>query len=78
MEKREVSLECSNSKVIFDKGRFDAWCVYVVTEREKVAPKDIDYFSFFKELDEKYSHLNVYDAFCGHVLILLHICYLRF
>lgn len=63
MEKREVSLEYSNSKVIFDKGRFDEWCVYVVTEEKRVAPKDIDYFTFFKELDEKYSQLNVYDAF---------------
>ena len=63
MEKREVSLEYSNSKVIFDKGRFDEWCVYVVTKEKRVAPKDIDYFIFFKELDEKYSHLNVYDAF---------------
>ena len=29
-----------NVEIVFDKGRFDAWCVYVKKNNGKVAPQD--------------------------------------
>ncbi len=51
-------------KVVFDQGRFDAWCVYIV-ERDgrKWAPSDIEYFSFFRTMAAKYSGKRVYEDF---------------
>lgn len=61
---REVNLKHSDSKVIFEKGSFDDFCVYVVKKGHKNnPPKDVDYFSFFKKLDSDYKELGVYDSF---------------
>lgn len=53
-----------NRKVIFDKGKFDDWCVYVVeTNGKKRAPFDTEYFSDLKEIAKSYSKHKVYNDF---------------
>lgn len=52
-----------NVEIVFDKGRFDAWCVYVKRNNSKIAPQDRQYFNFFKELGNKYSKEKVYKDF---------------
>lgn len=61
---REVNLKHSDSKIIFERGRFDDFCVYVVKKGQKNnPPKDVDYFNFFKRLNSEHTELNVYDSF---------------
>lgn len=54
----------NNRKVIFDQGKFDDWCVYVVEENEiKKAPFDVDYFTDLKALNLLYGNNKVYQDF---------------
>lgn len=54
----------NNRKVIFDTGKFDNWCVYVVESNgNKKAPFDETYFSELKILSKKYLLNKVYDDF---------------
>lgn len=54
----------NNSKVVFDSGRFDDWCVYVVSsDGSRYAPFDNQYFSDLLKLSKKYSGNKVYDDF---------------
>jgi hypothetical protein len=47
--------------VIFDKGKFDNWCVYVVEENGiKKAPFDVTYFTDMLNINEKYTDDKVY------------------
>lgn len=40
-----------NKIIEYDKGSFDDWCVYVKEEgKQKYAPRDSEYFKFFKSL----------------------------
>jgi len=51
-------------KVIFDSGRFDDWCVYVVESNgSKRAPYDEDYFSDLQQLSKKYPPNKLYNDF---------------
>lgn len=51
-----------NSKVGFDSGKFDDWCVYYIYPNgSRKAPRDVDYFSFIKRLDESYGSDIVYN-----------------
>lgn len=51
----------NGSNVIFDQGRFDAWCVYIVAvDGHRVAPSDVVYFSDLKMLNERYGNNKVY------------------
>lgn len=53
-----------NRKVIFDTGKFDDWCVYVVEENgSRKAPFDVDYFTDLKNLSAHYSDNKVYNDF---------------
>lgn len=59
-----VQLTLSSSRVEFSRGKFDNWCVYIIKDgQKKKAPTDIDYFQFFKDLDENFPELNVYNVF---------------
>lgn len=59
-----VNLRYSDSKVIFDKGNFDNYCVYIVKKDDsRTPPKDIDYFNSFRELHQSNSNLNIYQDF---------------
>lgn len=54
----------NNRKVIFDNGRFDDWCVYVVEENgSKKAPFDAEYFSDLKNISTHYEVDKVYNDF---------------
>ncbi|MDT0554502.1 DUF7004 family protein [Patiriisocius hiemis] len=54
----------NNRKVVFDAGKFDDWCVYVVEENgSRKAPFDIDYFTDLKTLSAHYIGNKVYDDF---------------
>lgn len=50
--------------VIFDTGKFDDWCVYVVERNGyKKAPHDETYFSDLCNIKSKYAGHKVYDDF---------------
>ena len=54
----------NNRKVIFDTGRFDDWCVYVVESNgTKKAPFDEEYFSDLYEISLAYPENKVYNDF---------------
>lgn len=54
----------NDRKVIFDKGKFDDWCVYVVEANgTKKAPYDVDYFTDLKQLNTLYGNNKVYQDF---------------
>ncbi len=59
-----ISTLDNGTKIFFDKGRFDLWCVYVKTKNDKVfIPLDKDYFLFFQKLSNEYSSEKVYNDF---------------
>ncbi|MGI6048797.1 MAG: DUF7004 family protein [Petrimonas sp.] len=54
----------NNRCVVFDTGRFDDWCVYVVeSDGTRNAPHDETYFSDLFEISKKYSTDKVYNDF---------------
>jgi len=54
----------NNRQVIFDKGKFDNWCVYVVEENgTKKAHFDATYFTDLKSIASKYEVDKVYNDF---------------
>ena len=53
-----------NSYLEYARGTFDDWCVYMSSPNgRRYAPKDYEYFTFFKNLASKYSSTEVYDSF---------------
>ena len=51
-------------KVLFDRGTFDDYCVYISDEyNKKSAPKDTEYFEFFKTLSKEHGVDKVYNDF---------------
>lgn len=54
----------NNRSVIFDSGKFDDWCVYVVeSSGAKKAPFDETYFSDLHHISQNYSNNKVYNDF---------------
>lgn len=54
----------NNRSVIFDTGKFDDWCVYVVESNgNKRAPFDEDYFSDLFQISQRYGNDKVYNDF---------------
>lgn len=47
----------------YDSGRFDKYCVYLVKDLNKKAPKDIEYFESLKILSKKYGSKKIYQDF---------------
>ena len=61
---RLIKLLKNNRQVIFDSGKFDNWCVYVVEENgTKKAPFDTEYFTDLKSIAAKYEEDKVYNDF---------------
>ena len=59
-----VKLLQNNRKVIFDTGKFDDWCVYVVESNgNQKAPFDETYFSDLHNISQKYPQNKVYNDF---------------
>lgn len=54
----------NGSKIEFDDGCFDSWCVFVTkADGERFAPPDTQYFSRLKILGEKHGPQKIYDDF---------------
>ncbi len=54
----------NNRAVIFDTGKFDDWCVYIVESNgNKKAPFDETYFGDLFNISHKYSSNKVYNDF---------------
>lgn len=54
----------NNRSVIFDTGRFDDWCVYVVESNGSLkAPFDETYFSDLYNISHRYTQNKVYNDF---------------
>jgi len=61
---RLVATWSDGSRVEFDDGKFDEWCVYLsFPDRPRYAPKDIEYFSILKNLGLKYGNTRIYGDF---------------
>ncbi len=59
-----IKLLKNNRHVIFDKGKFDDWCVYVVEQNgRKKAHFDTTYFTDLKAIASKYEANKVYNDF---------------
>ncbi|MDE8125348.1 hypothetical protein PT052_08675 [Erysipelothrix rhusiopathiae] len=53
----------SSTVIEIGEGRFDGHCVYINTDGQRVAPKDIDYFDFLINMKDKYGPEKIYDDF---------------
>lgn len=54
----------NNRMVVFDRGRFDDWCVYVVESNgSRTAPRDETYFSALCQIAQCYPKDKVYADF---------------
>lgn len=61
---RLVKNLANGRKVVFDSGRFDDWCVYVVeADGCRQAPLDIQYFTDLKQIARNYPTGKVYGDF---------------
>jgi hypothetical protein len=54
----------NQQKIIFDTGKFDDWCVYLVTnDGKRSAPKDLDYFTELQKIAKTYPDNKLYKDF---------------
>ena len=54
----------NGSEIVFDKGKFDDWCVYIIEyDGNKTAPRDSLYFSILQSKALTYPKNKVYDDF---------------
>lgn len=53
----------NNRSIIFGKGKFDDWCVYIESNGHKKAPFDETYFSDLYQISQKYVNNKVYNDF---------------
>lgn len=54
-----------NDEIVIEvgKGKFDDHCVYINNNSSRYAPRDVDYFSFFINMKNKYSSERIYEDF---------------
>jgi hypothetical protein len=56
---RTVTVLADGTRVDFDHGSFDAWCVYVTRPGQpRHAPRDADYFTTLRDLHEQFPRLH--------------------
>jgi membrane carboxypeptidase/penicillin-binding protein len=54
----------NNRSVVFDKGKFDDWCVFIVEFNGMSAPpRDIEYFTELKQIAAHYPEHKLYNDF---------------
>ncbi len=63
LKERLIQKIDKDTSVVFDKGNFDNWCVYIKTPDGKRAPRDKEYFQFFVKLGAEFSNIRVYKDF---------------
>lgn len=52
------------SRIEFDKGKFDEWCVYLhKPAQRKYAPTDVEYFSALERIGLHFGNLKIYNDF---------------
>jgi len=62
--KRNIKIFPDGTKVEYNQGKFDAWCVYFIRANgQKIAPKDVQYFIRFQQLASKYGATTIYQDF---------------
>ena len=62
MERIVASIDKS-TKIVFDTGKFDNWCVYIIDDHKKYAPKDLEYFTEIQFIAKSYPSNKVYTDF---------------
>jgi len=59
-----VAILADQSRIEFDKGAFDHWCVYLSRlNKPRYAPKDIEYFSILQKYATLYGNEKLYHDF---------------
>ncbi len=59
-----IKILSNQSRVIFDNGKFDKWCVYIVEKNAyRFAPKDVLYFGELQYLATYYEEGKIYTDF---------------
>jgi len=53
------------TELVWDKGRIDAWCVYIVKDGKRRAPLDTEYFDYIMKLGERVGEDHTYAIFCS-------------
>jgi len=61
--KRLIAQLNPTTKIIYDQGKFDNWCVYLIENSKKYAPTDADCFKEILNLSKKYSSEQLYKLF---------------
>jgi hypothetical protein len=58
-----IKIFSDKSVLEFDRGKFDDWCVYLTANGNKIAPKDIEYFTKIKNFAGLHGAPKIYDDF---------------
>ncbi|MBR8829205.1 MAG: hypothetical protein DSM107014_15125 [Gomphosphaeria aponina SAG 52.96 = DSM 107014] len=62
--KRTIKILTDGTHIEYDQGKFDAWCVYLIRPNgERIAPRDVEYFTRFQQLGSKYGSESIYQDF---------------
>lgn len=57
----------NRNRIEFDKGSFDAWCVYLTRPGQaRYAPRDTEYFAKLKQLGNIHGHQRIYRDFVAY------------
>jgi hypothetical protein len=61
---RLVKILNNGLSVVFDRGKFDDWCVYLVQKNgTRYAPKDVEYFANLQEIAKTYPANKIFNNF---------------
>lgn len=63
MPEKKIKEFPDGSVLVFDKGRFDNWCVYIKQGLKRIPPRDTEYFRRFKELSMRYGAKTIYEDY---------------
>ena len=47
----------------YDRGKFDDWCIYLVVNNKRTAPRDEEYFTDLQNLTQIYTSQQIYNDF---------------
>lgn len=47
----------------YDRGKFDDWCIYLVVNNKRIAPRDEEYFTDLQNLSQIYTSQQIYNDF---------------